>query len=302
MKKFKKILLYDFSENKSLINELNIYADEVVLITASDDYQNVLTKEDFIGVDCFVVNVFDNFPDEFFTENNIGVIFTMFTDNSMFNLWLLEGLWIKIHNITWQAAQWVCEFSVSVLLEKIKMTSSSQEFSKNGGTWFMNFKGTEIFWKMIWILWYGSLWQHFSQIMKWFWAEVNYYSKSSQNIPLEEIFKSSHVIFVSHPLVDVSDRYGKDLLNRCKEKTFILNPSRIENFNISDLYDFLKERKDCVFWQDESMTDEWSEWKDRFLELENFILTPHCWFFTEENPGRVKKLTLKNIEDYITKK
>lgn len=73
-----------------------------------------------------------------------------------------------------------------------------------------------------------------------------------------------------------SKKYGKEVLDTCKQNAFILNPSRIECFNISDLYDFLIARTDCVFWQDESVTEEWSKWKDKFLALDNFILTPHC--------------------------
>jgi len=294
--------LYDFSENKNFIDTLDIYSDEVKLVTASDDYQDVLKKEDFQWVDCFIVNVFDNFPDNFFRGSEIKVVFTMFTDNSMFNLWLLEELWIEIHNIAWQAAQWVCEFAVSVLLESIKMTSRAQKFSKNGWTGFMDFKWSEIYEKTVGIIGFGSLGQHFSQVMKWFWAEVKYFSKSSQDTQLENIFNNSDIVFVSHPLADSDIPYSIELLQTCKKGTFILNPSRIESFNISDLYDFLRERKDCVFWQDESMTDEWSKWKDRFLELDNFIITPHCGFFTHENPARVEKLTLNNINNYESKK
>ena len=300
MKKFKKILLYDFSENKNLIEELHNYTNEVELITATDDYQDVLKKEDFNGVDCFVVNVFDNFHNSFFEKSEVKAVFTMFTDNSMFDLWLLEKLWIEIQNITWQAAQWVCEYAISVLLNRIKKTVESQNFSKSWWTGFMNFKWTEIFWKQVWIVWYGSLGKHFSQIMKWFGADVNYYSKSSQTSNIEEIFSDSDIIFIACPLL--SEKYTSNLLNTCKNNSIILNPSRIELFEISDLYDFLQNNKNCIFWQDESMTEEWTLWKDRFLELDNFILTPHCWFFTEENPWRVKELTLKNIKNYETKK
>jgi len=300
MKKFKKILLYDFSENKSFIETLSTYADDVKLVTASDDYQDILSKEDFHTVDCFVVNVFDNFHNSFFEWNDVKVIFTMFTDNSMFDLEFLGKKWIEVHNITWQAAQGVCEYAVSVLLNRIKKTVESQNFSKAWWTWLMEFKWTEIFWKDVWIIWYWSLGQHFSKIMKWFWADVNYYSKNSQTLVLKSIFSNSDIIFISQPFNNCL--YNWDILSTCKEKTFILNPSRIELFNLSDLYSFLKDRKDCIFWQDESMTDEWSIWKDRFLKLDNFILTPHCWFFTEENPERVLNLTLKNIDTYEPKK
>jgi len=100
MKKFSKILLYDFSRDEELISKLEEYTDNIQLIQASDDYQDVLKKEDFVGVDCFVVNVFDNFHDEFFHEGELKVVFTMFTDNSMFNLELLQEQGIKIYNIT----------------------------------------------------------------------------------------------------------------------------------------------------------------------------------------------------------
>jgi hypothetical protein len=47
MKKFNKILLYDFVENLELKNIPEKYSNDIILIKATDDYQNILNKKDF---------------------------------------------------------------------------------------------------------------------------------------------------------------------------------------------------------------------------------------------------------------
>lgn len=305
MLKINKILLYDFSENINLINILKQYTDNIVLIKAKDDYQNILTKKDFEWVDCFITNVFDDFKNDFFVWKELKFIWTLFTDLSMFDLVFLKKQNIFIENINWQATNAVVEFSISILLNILRKTWECLEFSKNWWEWFSKFEWTEIFWKNVWVVWMWDIWKRFSEVINVFWTNIVYFSKNEKKLnynflSLKEVFKKSDFIFISTNLNNETNWMIKiDYLNELKWNKIILNPSRIELFNLDELYSFLLNNKNVVFWQDESINENWKKVKNKFLKLENFFITPHNAFNTIEKPRKAIKLLDINLSKYF---
>jgi len=304
MKKFKKALVYEFEGSDDLTKIAQEYSEEVVTITATDDYQNVLTADNLTGVDFFLVGVFDIFKNEYYDLETLKYIAIDWTGMSMIDLDFLADNNIQIDNINGQASAGVSELMLNMLLNLIRHTPEALAYAKAGGESFAGFKGREIGSKTIGIYGLGSIGSRFAEICNFFGASVRYTTQSEKNVPYQKVeltnLSNGADVFVVSTAVtpETRDTIGVEILKDLNKEGVILCPGTFEVFKINELYDFLLKRTDVKFWSDVNQSPEWKECKEKFLALPNFYVTPHCGFFTNENRARALELTEMNIKNF----
>ncbi len=305
MKPFKKALVYEFEGSDDLTTMAQQYAEEVTTITATDDYQNVLTADHLKGVDFFLVGVFDDFKNEYYDLDTLKYIAIDWTGMSMIDLEFLKENNITIDNINGQATDGVSELMLNMLLNLIRQTPEAMTYAKEGGESFAGFKGSEIASKNVGIFGLGSIGTRFAEICSFFGASIKYASQNEkdveyQSVPVAELTTDTDVLAITSAItLETRDSFGKDYLVNLNQDGVILIPGTFEVLKINELYDFLVERVDVKCWSDVNQSEEWKECKEKFLALPNFYVTPHTGFFTKENRGRALKLTKANIDNFV---
>jgi|GEM_PF-3013279 len=305
IKPFKKALVYEFEGSDDLTKMAQEYAEEVDTITATDDYQNVLTAEHLKGVDFFLVGVFDDFKNEYYDLDTLKYIAIDWTGMSMIDLDFLESNNITINNVTGQATAGVSELMLNMMLNMIRKTPEAMKYAKADGESFAGFKGTEIGSKTVAVYGLGSIGTRFAEICEFFGADILYHSRTDkevvyQNVSFEKLTYDADVLAITSAITDETrNSLGTDFMKGLNQDAVILCPGTFEVFKIDELYDFLVARPDVKFWSDVNQSPEWKECKEKYLALDNVYVTPHSGFFTEENRGRALALTKANIEKFI---
>jgi lactate dehydrogenase-like 2-hydroxyacid dehydrogenase len=304
MKKFKKALVYEFEGSDDLTKMAQEYAEEVTTVTATDDYQNVITVDHLKGVDFFLGGVFDDFKNEYYDLDTLKYIAIDWTGMSMIDLDFLAANNIQIDNVNGHATAGVSELMLNMLLNLIRHTPQAMVYAKADGESFAGYKGTELGSKTVSIYGLGSIGQRFAEICEFFGSDIRYNSQSDKkviykNIGFDELVKGADVLAVTTAVTPKTrNSLGKDWLSGLSQDAVILSPGTFEVFNIPELYDFLIARPDVKFWSDVNQSKEWKECKEKFLALDNVYVTPHTGFFTKENRARALALTKANIDNY----
>lgn len=304
MKNFSKTLVYEFEGSTALKEMATEFSDEVIYKAAPDDYKDLLTKEDFKGVGCFITDVFDNFNNNLFDLEHLKYVGTNFTDLAMFDVAFLKENGVAVQNIKGQATEPVSQFMLSILLNTIRKTSNSLKYAKDGGHGFSNFKGIELGSRNIGVYGLGSIGKRFAEICSYFGSEIKHCSQTEKDgfnkVSLNELAIDTDVLVITVPLTEeTKSSIKKENLEKLNDEAIILCPTRLDVLNTSDLIEYLKSRPETTFWMDGNHGDAWDEYHDELLKLDNFLVTPGNGFFTEENRPRALKLTKANVQEYL---
>ena len=174
------------------------------------------------------------------------------------------------------------------------------------------FQSRDLSGKKILIYGYGRIGKKVAQLCKFFNMEVSIYDKF---LSLDKIPNTFKVIKSIEENLDIFDfitlhipynNSGKSLvdktfLNKLKKNCSIINTSRGDLINESDLLEHLKENKSFnagldVFDPEPPIKN------NELLKLDNVILTPHSAAYTEECLAEMSMYCAKNINDFFNDK
>jgi len=304
MKKFKKTLVYEFEGSTALKDIATEFSDEVIHKTAPDDYKDLLKPEDFVNVECFLTDVFDNFKNDLFDLDSLKYVGANFSDLAMFDVDFLQSKGVEVKNIKGQATEPVVQFMLSVLLNVSRKTTESLKFAKDGGHGFSDFKGTELGSHTVGVYGLGSIGKRFAEIMQYFGSEIKHTSQTEKDgftkVSLDQLANNSDVLVVTVPLTEkIKASITTDVLAKLNKNAVILCPTRLDVINVPDLISYLKDNQKSTFWMDGNHGDAWNEYHEELLKLDNFLVTPGNGFFTEENRPRALELTKNNLINYL---
>ncbi len=307
MKPFKKALIYEFEGDTGLSEMAKEYAEEATIITASDDYQNVITAAHFKGVDFFLAGVFDDYKNEYYDLGTLKFVCIDWTGTDNIDHQFLVNNGVTFMNTRGQATEGVAELMLNMTFNLLRKTPEALSYAKADGDSFNGFKGHELGSRTVAIRGLGDIGRRYAEMCNFFGAEIKYSSRTEKNVSYDlvdftELTNGADIFANTTDLnTDTTNSIKKEHLEGLNQDAIILSPGIFQAFVADDLYDFLCERPDVKFWWDANQSEEWVANKDKFLALSNVYVTPHTGFFTHENRPRALKLVKENIEKYLEK-
>lgn len=232
---------------------------------------------------------------------------------------------IKIYRVPAYSPEGVAEFAMTLLMainRNIHISynrTRAQDFRLNG------LQGDTIYGKTIGVLGSGKIGQCFIKIAKGLGAKVIVYDEYCQTnnckiadelgfdfVDKETLFKNADYISLHAPLSNETKYIiNKDNLSITKKGIIIVNTSRGELINTSELLDFLDnghvkgagldvyENEKGVFFYDHSNDLIPDVNLTRLRAHRNVILTSHQAFFTNQALEQIALTTINNLNDFI---
>lgn len=230
---------------------------------------------------------------------------------------------IKVFRVPAYSPEGVAEFAMTLLMAINRNIHIAYNRTKTKDFRLEGLQGDTIYGQTIGVLGSGKIGQCFIKIAKGLGARVLVYDQyCEKNVPqlakdmgfeyasLDEVFKESDFISVHAPLTpDTKYMVNKAKLSLAKKNLVIVNTSRGELVNTSDLLDFLDnglirgagldvyENEKGVFFFDHSNDLIPDLNLTRLRAHRNVILTSHQAFFTNQALDEIAKITMSHVEE-----
>lgn len=217
---------------------------------------------------------------------------------------------ISIANVPGFSTEAVAEMTFGLMLATVRHIPLADKAMRKGpfqvdsaNREFDVYLGSNIKDKTLGVVGLGRIGQRVAEIAKAFGMEVIAYNRTPRDIDnirmvsLEELFKTSDIISL-HTAYDDSlvNLIDKKIFELMKSSVYIINTGRAALINEQDFYDALKTGKIAGAGLD--LVNDWSL-KNKLLELDNVVFTPHSAFFTDESLQNMTKLIVENLESYF---
>ncbi|MCJ7765621.1 MAG: NAD(P)-binding domain-containing protein [Thiovulaceae bacterium] len=204
---------------------------------------------------------------------------------------------VMVSNVTGYAGPAVAEFAFSLLLNMTRKTHIALHRSQEENSNYLDLKGMELFGKTIGILGLGSIGLQMAKIAKGFGMDIFGYSRTKKpifdelsihHVSLEEVLKHADILMVALPLTPSTKNLVNELNSKLiKKESIIINISREEIIEKS-LYYRLKNMIASDVSSDISLA-----------QKENFFLTPHMGYYSQEALERILEISLQNLEQFL---
>ncbi|SMD30906.1 2-hydroxyacid dehydrogenase [Picrophilus oshimae] len=160
--------------------------------------------------------------------------------------------------------------------------------------------GHDVYGKTLGILGLGRIGHAVMRRASGFDMNVIYYNRTERDVNghvgLNELFSRSDFIVITLPLNDETRNIvNKDLISKMKKTAYIINASRGHIVNEDDLYNALLNR-DIAGAALDVFDNEPVRADNRFVKLDNVLLTPHMASASYETRRDMANLALKNLE------
>jgi D-3-phosphoglycerate dehydrogenase len=196
----------------------------------------------------------------------------------------------------------VVELTLTLMLTLLRNLAAAYS-SMGQGLWLKKeLVGSELAGKTIGVVGYGHIGKKVAELVKKFGARPLFYSRTSKNSSLENIFKNSDIISLHLPLTpETKNLVGSKLLSLMKSTAFLINTGRGKTVDEEVLYQLLSRKKIGgaaldVYWQEPLLPD--SRWR----KLPNVILTPHLGASTKEALTRATEIVVNKVINILDKK
>ncbi len=302
------------------------YKRIILINTETFDKKNFYNLKSFIRNNIQLIfnrnnqKVSSNYLNKFKDKNVIGIIaglenYDKKTINLFKNLKIISRFGIGIDNLDqdelkkrkiifkttnystpYSTAEYAFSLTTS-LLRKIYINHQNLKKKK-----WIPYRGNLLRNKTIGILGYGKVGRIASQLFKKFNCKILIHDKKKikNKVSIKRLFKDSDVITVHLNLCKATNNLiRKNLLKLMKKNALIINTSRGEIINESDLYYYLKKGKisgaalDCFSNE---------PYYGKLTKLDNIILSPHVASNTDECRKEMELESSKNLYTYFKKK
>ncbi len=296
MKKIWKTLVYhfewDFIENN--LDYIRSISDEVIIITATDDYQGKIFKEHFEWVECFISGVFDYLENSFYDLLTLKYIVNAYTGNWDFDLDFLAQNNIIYKNSIGFSSQAVAELWFTMMLNLWRNVLESKNFAHNRWKEVWKFQWTESFWKTVWIIWMGCIGTIFWNMCSALWMNVIYHSREEKKNQFEfknmsDLLSESDIVFLSvTENKDSNKMINAKIFSQLKDNALFLNVSWTNTIDWEWIYATFTS-SNIKIWTDFLNNDEMLK---QYLQSDSFYTTNHSGFNTVEAKER-------NVENFM---
>ncbi|MBO0476690.1 2-hydroxyacid dehydrogenase [Vagococcus sp. DIV0080] len=217
---------------------------------------------------------------------------------------------IEVVNTPGRNARAVAEFTVGLILAEIRNIARSHEGMKNN-IWLKDFPNKEAIPELgeqtVGLVGMGNIGKYVAQFLEGFGTKIVYYDPFLTNAldyeqakTIDELVEKSDIVSLHLRLSEDTHRIiNRDVLEKMKPTTYLINTARSGLIDEKALLDVLKNKKIMGAALD-TFDDEPLPADSPFLELDNVTMTPHLAGSTidafKNTPRLLAKILLSKIE------
>ncbi|HBL84832.1 MAG: hydroxyacid dehydrogenase [Clostridiales bacterium GWF2_38_85] len=213
----------------------------------------------------------------------------------------------------------VAEHAMALLLSLNRKIHKAYNRTRDFDFRLNGFVGFDLYGKTVGVIGTGKIGRCFTDICKGFSMRVLAYdpypAKDSglEYVELNKLFAESNIISLHCPLTEVTHHIiNKESINRMKDGVYIINTSRGQLIDSSQLLESMQdgkigaaaldvyEEESDYFFEDFSQTIIKDDILSLLVSLPNVILTSHQAFLTREALENIAKTTIQNLDEYFS--
>ena len=299
-KKKIKLLIATSTFAKNNPNLLKLFDKKKIDIFFNSKKRKLKKKElikSIKNVDCIIAGTEIYDKEVINNANNLKLICRLGVGTDNIDLEYCKKRNVKILTSNVDLSNSVAEHALSLIFASLKKTISSH-FQVKNKKWKKNLTRT-IFNKKIGIIGLGKIGKKLIRITKQFKLNYYYYDiKKNSNIiakyvTLKNLFKISDIISIhASSNINSKDLVNKENLKTAKKDLILINTSRGDFINESDLYYFLKKNPTANACLDVFKNE---PYKGKLIKLNNVIFSPHLSSYSKETREDMELSSIKTI-------
>ncbi|WP_230741409.1 2-hydroxyacid dehydrogenase [Methanooceanicella nereidis] len=219
---------------------------------------------------------------------------------------------VAVANAPGYSNEAVSEHVFALLLAYIRRVTEADRWMREGRFDCFRFKGRELQGKTMGIMGTGRIGTRVIELSKCFGMEVLAYDYNPsgerarkmgyKNVSLDELYKYSDFISIHLPLTfDTESLIDDEAFNKMKRNCVIVNTARGRIIDEDALIRALRNRKIAGACLD-VFAIEPPRINNPLLKMDNVILTPHSGYNTVEAMEKCTRITIENIEAFLSGK
>ncbi len=203
---------------------------------------------------------------------------------------------IRVVNAPGSNAATIAEHTLALMLMSMRnLYQSVERVKQHDWNWRNQYAGDELNGKTLGILGMGNIGKRVAKLGEAFGMKVLYWSRTTQNLPMDELLKQSDVISLHLPLTpQTNEIIGEAQLALLKPTAFLINTARGALINHAALLDALNANTIAGFAAD-VLPDEPPVENLSIVQHPHALITPHTASLTAATYQRMCLLTVKNV-------
>ncbi len=203
---------------------------------------------------------------------------------------------IRVVNAPGSNAATIAEHTLALMLMLMRnLYQSVEKVKQQDWNWRNQYAGDELNGKTLGILGMGNIGKRVAKLGEAFGMKVLYWSRTAQNLPMDEILKQSDIVSLHLPLTpQTNEIIGAAQLALMKPTAFLINTARGALINHAALLDALNANAIAGFAAD-VLPDEPPVENLSIVQHPHALITPHTASLTAATYQRMCLLTVKNV-------
>lgn len=203
---------------------------------------------------------------------------------------------IRVINAPGSNAATIAEHTLALMLMLMRdLYTSVQQVKQNNWEWRNQYAGDELNGKTLGILGMGNIGKRVARLGEAFSMKVVYWSRSAQELSMEEVLKQSDVVSLHLPLSKETDKIiGAPQLALMKPNAFLINTARGALVDHAALLEALNTKAIAGFAAD-VLPDEPPVQSLPLVQHPRTIITPHSASLTSSTYRQMCLLTVNNV-------
>ena len=203
---------------------------------------------------------------------------------------------IRVVNAPGSNAATIAEHTLALMLMLMRnLYQSIEKVKQHDWNWRNQYAGDELNGKTLGILGMGNIGKRVAKLGEAFGMKVLYWSRTAQNLPMDEILKQSDIVSLHLPLTpQTNEIIGAAQLALMKPTAFLINTARGALINHAALLDALNANTIAGFAAD-VLPDEPPVENLSIVQHPHTLITPHTASLTAATYQRMCLLTVKNV-------
>ncbi len=203
---------------------------------------------------------------------------------------------VRVINAPGSNAATIAEHTLALMLMLMRdMYNSVNCVKQNDWNWRNQYSGDELNGKTLGILGMGNIGKRVARLAEAFGMNVQYWSRSAQSLPMDEVLKQADIISLHLPLTkETNELIGAEQLALMKPQAFLVNTARGALIDHVALLDALNAQRIAGFAAD-VLPDEPPVQSRSLVQHPRTMITPHSASLTASTYRQMCLFTVKNV-------
>ena len=215
---------------------------------------------------------------------------------------------VIISNVGNSSAISVAEFAITLMFALARKIITTSSIAKNGYYQLENFIGSELNEKILGVIGLGTIGTYIAKLAQGIGMRVIAYNRTHKESPIplvsiEQLLQQADVISISLALNEQTECFlNADRLSLVKPTSMVINISPESLIDQEVIYKLLVSKRISGYAFELDDFPSKYQIKEKLLELNNVIATPHMAWCTSEAIQRYRQTTITNIRAMINGK